>query len=165
MVSLEALAHGVPVVSYALGNLDLYRDNPAVVQVPQGDCARAAEAIVALLRSDCLPELRERARASVGWVRDFDHVGFWREFLALFAKASPVGTCQAPSAEMQSRIDAEIAIGKVFQDRAMQWYGSQSTRRLIGRLLQLVRKTPGFLRENGWRYTFRRVVEKLGSGQ
>lgn len=164
MVSLEALAHGVPIVSYELGNLDLYRDNPAVVQVPQGDCVKAAEAIVGLLRSGNLSELREKARASVGWVRDFDHVGFWRDFLSLFAKVSPDGTCLAPSAEMQARIDAEIAVGKVFQDKARQWRRSQSTRRLIRRMLQLIRKTPEFLRENGWRYTFRRIVEKIGLG-
>ena len=162
MVSLEVLAHGVPIVSYELGNLDLYRNNPAVVQVPQGDCVKAAEAIVALLRSGNLSELREKARASVGWVRDFDHARFWRDFLALFAKASPSGACVAPSAEMQARIDAEIAVGKVFQDKARQWRRSQGTRRLIRRMLQLVRKTPEFLRENGWRYTLRRIVEKLG---
>ena len=164
MVSLEALAHGVPIVSYELGNLDLYRKNPAVVQVPQGDCAKAAEAIVALLRAGDLSELREKARASVGWVRDFDHAGFWRDFLALFAKTSPVGTCLAPSAEMQARIDAEISIGKVFQDKVRQWRGSQSARRLIRRLLQLVWKTPGFLRENGWRYTLWHIAEKMGLG-
>ena len=164
MVSLEALAHGVPIVSYELGNLDLYRNNPAVVQVPQGDCVKAAKAIVALLRSGGLSELREKARASVGWVRDFDHAGFWRDFLALFAKASPVGGCSAPSAETQARIDAEISVGKVFQDKARQWRSRQSTRRLIRRILQLVRKTPVFLRENGWRYTFRRIVEKIGLG-
>ena len=164
MVSLEVLAHGVPIVSYELGNLDLYRNNPAVVQVPQGDCVKAAAAIVALLRSDDLQKLREKARASVGWVRAFDHAGFWRDFLALFAKASPGGACVAPSAEMQARIDAEIAIGKIFQDNARQWRSRQGTRRLIRRMLQLVRKTPEFLRENGWRYTFRRIVEKIGLG-
>ena len=163
MVSLEALAHGVPVVSYALGNLDLYRDNPSVVQVQQGDRAGAAEAVVALLLADDLSARRAKARDSVRWVRAFDHAGFWRELLMALSEAEPSADIPSPSAEMLSRIENEIAVGKDFQAKARRWRNGRSGRRLLAKLVQLVRKAPAFVRENGWRYAFLRTVEKAWS--
>ena len=68
----EALAYGVPVVSYAQEALTLYRGNPAVVQVPPRDIMAAAAALCDLLCSSEMAELRKRARSSVPRVTPHD---------------------------------------------------------------------------------------------
>ena len=61
----EALAHGLPVVSYAQEALTLYRGNRAVVQVPPRDIMAAAAALCDVVGSPDMPELRKQAQASV----------------------------------------------------------------------------------------------------
>lgn len=161
MTSLEALAHGVPIVSYALGNLDLYRDNPAVRQVPQGDLAAAAAAIAELLGDDRLEALRPVARASLDWLRRYDFTDFWRTFLAGLAAGERPRRGEAPEAGLAVRIREELAIGEGFRARVRSARRARTFRSRLSALAALMRKVPSFLRENGWRYTFRRVAEKL----
>ncbi len=83
MCSLEALCHGLPIVAYRLPQAELYRDNPSVVQVRQGDVASAAAAIVRLLESPDLPRLREEARMSVQKFVDYDFKGAWHRIMEM----------------------------------------------------------------------------------
>ena len=65
LVAQEALANGVPVVSYEQPQLPIFRDNPAVVQVRPRCVADMVAAVLDLLSRDDLPRVHEAARASV----------------------------------------------------------------------------------------------------
>lgn len=72
LTALEALCAGVPIVAYAIPHLDLYRDNPAVIQVPQGDARAAAEALGKLLQSADGGDLRLKAKEFVRRFCEYD---------------------------------------------------------------------------------------------
>ena len=65
LVAQEALASGVPVVSYAHPQLPVFRGNPAVVQVRPRSAADMTSAVLDLLARGDMPALREAARVSV----------------------------------------------------------------------------------------------------
>jgi glycosyltransferase involved in cell wall biosynthesis len=72
LVAQEALANGVPVVSYEQPQLPLFRGNPAVVQIRPRSVADMVAAVLDLLAREDLPQIREAARASVGSVPQGD---------------------------------------------------------------------------------------------
>lgn len=72
LTALEALCTGTPIVAYAIPHLDLYRGNPAVVQVPQGDAYAAAQALDELLRHADADALRTKAKEFVGRFCTYD---------------------------------------------------------------------------------------------
>ena len=74
LVAQEALANGVPVVSYEQPQLPLFRGNSAVVQVRPRSVADLAAAVLDLLSRGDLPRIREAARASVRLVSRDDMV-------------------------------------------------------------------------------------------
>jgi len=84
LVAQEALANGVPVVSYAQPQLPLFRGNPAVVQVRPRSAADMACAVQDLLARGDMPAVREAARASV---RPFSAGEMADSLLAAFAGA------------------------------------------------------------------------------
>ena len=51
LTMVEALSHGVPIVSYDLPYLTLIRDGRGIITVPQRDCAMMASEVVKLLRA------------------------------------------------------------------------------------------------------------------
>ena len=89
----EALAHGVPVVSYAQEALTLYRGNRAVVQVPPRDIMAAAAALCDVLASSDMPELRKLARSSVPQVTPEE---FARRLTDAFSGTCPRSGASAP---------------------------------------------------------------------
>ena len=89
MTSLEALAHGLPIVSYAHGQLELYRDNPTVRQVREGDVDGAAEAILAFLGDAGLADMRARARGVAEKFMTFDFAGAIRAFIGSLGEDVP----------------------------------------------------------------------------
>lgn len=153
MTAVEALSHGVPVVSYELGNLDLYQDNPAVFQVPQGDTVAAADMLARLLGSPDIRSLRKLARSSMDRLRAFDHGAFWRRRFAEIEGRLDIEEPAPPSKELMARINKELKIGEAFREKAISWRKIHRRKGVLSSLLSLVRKTPAFLRENGWRYT------------
>ena len=50
--------------------------------------------------------------------------------------------------------------GQEFRERAACWRRETRLRRLVSRAVRSLARLPGSLRENGWRYTFQRAVEK-----
>jgi hypothetical protein len=98
MCSLEALCHGLPIVAYRLPQTELYRGNPSVEQVRQGDEAAAAAAIVRLLESPELPRLRDEARRSVQKFVDYDFRNAWREIIESLQSGRPC-TAYVPTEE------------------------------------------------------------------
>ena len=80
MTLAESLSSGVPVVMYNLAYLDLPRNNPGVVIVPQNGIAAAADALVDILTH---PEKRsamsKAARRSVEEAYSFDLPAFWEK--------------------------------------------------------------------------------------
>lgn len=73
MVITEALCAGLPVVAYKIPHLELYRDNPAVVQVEQGDCLSAAVGLKNLLNS---PDLKGKSQQAKKFVEKFIKYNF-----------------------------------------------------------------------------------------
>ena len=69
----EALSAGLPVVSYRLPGLELFRDNAACVQVTSGDCNAAAAEIVKIFSDERLYlKMSEAAEPSLERIRNFD---------------------------------------------------------------------------------------------
>lgn len=63
MVVAEAMAFGVPVVTYAMPYLELFRDRKGFIEVPQRDTERMAEELVTLLKDDAVRhKLSEEAK-------------------------------------------------------------------------------------------------------
>ena len=89
MTSLEALAHGLPIVSYAQRQLELYRDNPTVRQVREGDIDGAAEAILAFLGDAGLEDVRIRARDVAEKFMAFDFAGAIRAYIESLGEDAP----------------------------------------------------------------------------
>ena len=90
MVSFEALCHGLPIVAYALPQTEIYRDNPAVLQVGSGDIVGAAEAICQLLKDPSrLKSLREAARISVKPFIEYDFVSAWQNIFRSLEGTEP----------------------------------------------------------------------------
>ena len=147
MTSAEALAHGLPVVAYRLANLDLYRDNPAVFQVDQGDVTAAAEQIVAVLTRSDYGRLREQAREVLRKFASFDHKAFWRHLLA--------GERMIVDAGDDLRIKSEIA----------ELLAEARTRYAVCGQSAFARRDPVtitririYVRDNGLLYTVRKVI-------
>lgn len=65
LVAQEALANGIPIVSYEQPQLPLFRCNPAVVQVRPRSVADMAAAVLDLLARPDLQRIRAAARSSV----------------------------------------------------------------------------------------------------
>ena len=82
LVAQEALANGVPVVSYEQPQLPSFRGNPAVVQIRPRSVADMVAAVLDLLAREDLPQIREAARASVGSVPQGDMVAALLEAFA-----------------------------------------------------------------------------------
>jgi glycosyltransferase involved in cell wall biosynthesis len=75
----EGMARGLPAVAYELPYLTLLQGDCGCVQVPQGDRAGAAAALVGLLRSkEDRKRLGAAAFATISEVAVFDYEGFWR---------------------------------------------------------------------------------------
>ena len=104
----EALAHGVPIVSYAQEALTLYRGNRAVVQVPPRDIMAAAAALCDVLASPDMPELRKLAQSSVPQVTPEE---FARRLTDAFSGIRPRSGASAP--------DSGLAVYLGMQRRAL----------------------------------------------
>lgn len=86
MAVIEALAHGVPVVTTPVGAIpDFLTDDDSALLVPPGDAAALAQALVRLVGS---PELRQRLarRGHEVFARHFDIAEIARRFTALYAE-------------------------------------------------------------------------------
>ena len=109
MVSFEALCHGLPVVAYALPQTEIYRGNPAVLQVGVGDVAAAAAAVCQLLGSPShLAELRTAARDSVRPFIAYDFAAAWRNIFRSLEGVEPARV-QETTAE-----DRDLMLGTLF---------------------------------------------------
>lgn len=109
-VAAEALAHGVPVVSYSQPNSPVLADNGAVVQVPPRDVDAAAGAVVALFARTDLQTMRACGRESVRRLYSFDFAG---TLLAVFSGGGtpaglPDGAVTAMYLELQRRALADL---------------------------------------------------------
>ena len=80
MAVIESKSFGLPLVTYSMPWLELFRHGGGYVEVAQGDVDEAAEQIVRLLESPelCLKYSRE-ALASLEPFKTFDHKKAWQE--------------------------------------------------------------------------------------
>lgn len=95
LTALEALCAGVPIVAYSIPHLDLYRDNPAVIQIPQGDVRSAADALDKLLQSTEINAFRSKAKE---FVRSFCMYDFAAELKKLICGLAETPLEPNPSA-------------------------------------------------------------------
>lgn len=79
---IEAYAHGLPIVAYALPYVESVQDHVAARQVPQLDAKAAAAEIVALLSVPAA--YREASQAALGVFRQFAAVDQREEWRAVF---------------------------------------------------------------------------------
>ena len=116
MASIEALARGLPIVAYHLPQVEIYRGNPAVVQVPQRDIVGAAAVICRMLRDPHgLANLRTAARDSVKPYADRDFAADWRTIFEALESGLPI-----PSQEMSDE-DRRLTFEMLFSGiEAMQ---------------------------------------------
>ena len=99
LTALEALCAGVPIVAYAIPHLDLYRDNHAVIQVPQGDVKAAAEALGELLQRADICALRLKAKEFVSGFCAYDFAAELEKVIVGLAAREEAANClAAPSA-------------------------------------------------------------------
>ena len=82
MVLLEAMAHSLPIVAYALSGVEPLRENAGALTVPQGDAAAAADAIVRLLSDGDFAA--QMAQASREKLRQFEAYDFAKVYRGLF---------------------------------------------------------------------------------
>jgi len=147
MTSAEALAFGLPIVSYRLDNLDIYRDNPAVSQVPQGDIMAAAAAIVEVLSRQDYTEICIKAKRSLRPFLDFNHQEFWSSIASGFDVA------------MNEIDDSSIALMESMQAEARSWHACHPHARhqdTVG-----VRHVIQYIRENGFPFAVRRIFHRV----
>ena len=100
MTLAEAGCHGLPIVMYALPFLSTTKDNPGVVQVPQGD------RVVAVCQLECLLTDRptydataEASKRSSLAFADFDQRAAWQHVLASLQKPDAVNEAKAVDLE------------------------------------------------------------------
>ena len=93
----ESMARGLPAVAYELPYLALLQGECGCVQVPQGDRAGAAAAVVDLLENKARRvSLGAQALAAINAVAEFDFEGFWRDvFGQLERDPLPARNCEA----------------------------------------------------------------------
>jgi len=151
MASAEALAYGLPVVAYRLGNLDLYRDNPAVFQITQGDVKGAAEKIVEIVSRADYCNLRQSARRFLRPFVEFDHSEFWRSFRAGTCPVQSGGNDEVVHSEMQSL----LAEGLVWRAAHPKPKGCDPV---------TFRRIKRYICDNGFWYTVQKAFKRIVLG-
>lgn len=153
LVAVEAMSYGIPVISYALPSIEAFRENPTVIQVPQGDVELMAKYVVSMLERGTTYKDRVDIKQSVSAILNFDHQTFWRnlfhnvEYGRLNCINQPIGesTYKLLSEEYQrtviSLLDNDVG------QSLFRWS-------IIGRLYLCVR-------ENGCRYTLLHMLGKI----
>ena len=105
MTLVEAGAHGLPVVMYALPFLEFSRDNPGIRQIPQGDVKAAANALCNLLEDEAT--YARAAEASRDFTRAFlkvDQGKIWSEIIAELKEGKTI---------WQPKADEQVGLGEV----------------------------------------------------
>lgn len=94
LTAIEALCAGVPIVAYSIPHLDLYRKNPAVKQVAQGDYSAAAEGLKTLLDSADLTTLRRQAKDFIAKFVKYDFKSALEKVIGAW-ESDGVGGCES----------------------------------------------------------------------
>ncbi|MBD5462837.1 MAG: glycosyltransferase family 4 protein [Lachnospiraceae bacterium] len=96
MVAAEAMFFGVPIISYSMPYLELFRHKKGYVDVPQRDKKKMAEEIVALLNDDQKRKrLSEEAKENISEFKDMDLLRKWEDvFCSDRQDTSMLSECQ-----------------------------------------------------------------------
>ena len=152
LVAVEAMSHGIPVISYALPAIEAFRENPTVIQVPQGDVELMAKHVVSVLKRGTTYKDRVDIKQSVGAILNFDHQTFWRN-LFHNVECGRLNCLNKPIEESTYELLSEEYQRTVISLSDNDIEQSLFHRSIIGRLYLCVR-------ENGCRYTLLHMLGK-----
>jgi glycosyltransferase involved in cell wall biosynthesis len=153
LVAVEAMSYGIPVISYALPSIEAFRDNPTVIQVPQGDVELMAKHVVSMLERGTTYKDRVDIKQSVSAILNFDHQTFWRNLFHNI-ECGRLNCLNKPIEESTYKLLSEEYQRTVISLSDNDIEQSLFHRSIIGRLYLCVR-------ENGCRYTLLHVIGKL----
>lgn len=102
----EALAHGLPCVSFDLPNLTLAEQNPAVLTIEQDNYKAAAKALAQVLIDKNLAHaMGEKGRQKIAALSNWDYRGFW---LDVFQNAQLDSKRLISNGSRESRLWSEL---------------------------------------------------------
>ncbi|MBQ9694310.1 MAG: glycosyltransferase [Kiritimatiellae bacterium] len=183
LVTLEAYAHGLPIVSYDMPYLETLKNPKAARCVPQGDQQAAADAAIELLTNpEVYREASLEARKVAEEFMNFDQAAAWKQVI------EELPTPYSPEETEVDRVD-RVMLETILLHGTWSRLPQQTQQQLaaarkqlaaaqaelkkiratltwrIGRMVTFVpRKMRGglrCLRENGVGYTLRRMVKKI----
>lgn len=80
MVIAEAYSHNLPVITYSLPYLDMYKYHKGYVEVPHGDTEKMSKAIITLLKDgDALHKLSLEQEYVLSQYKKISLIGLWEE--------------------------------------------------------------------------------------
>jgi glycosyltransferase involved in cell wall biosynthesis len=169
MTLAESKAYGLPTVMYEMPYLEMARDNKGIISVKQGDVKGAAKEIIRLFSDDELRcRLGNEANISLKKYLDFDHANAWENvFASLLAPEKEklpsnnkiiVETIISHYKSCWEKVQNEISALKKQSTGSL---GSRARRMLTG-LVRMIYNGIRYYREKGFKYTYNRLLEKLG---
>lgn len=131
LVLLEAMAHGVPIVSYEMPYLETFRGNEGAIRVPQGDVAAAADAVLRLLNDH---DMAERiGAAAFAHLRKLDAFDFASAYSRVFQ-----GRVEPSFTDVESADLRQVAEDCLWDSAAAGNYVFRNTLLAYGRLFRPV---------------------------
>lgn len=169
MTLIESKAHGLPTVMYEMPYLEMVKDNKGIISVKPGDIKGAAEQIIRLFSNDELRlELGREAKESIKKYLGFDYGTAWKNVF---------DSLLLPKKEIEVT-DNKILLETIIAHYKICWKRVQNeknelkkqisspnvtrTRNLFIECIKMIHKGIYSLRKNGLKYTYNKVLEKLG---
>jgi len=155
MVLLEAAAHGVPTVMYELPWLEMAKESFGVCSVSRCDSNAAANEIVRLLsnRKDW-EALNRNAVSSVADLAAYDYNSAWNDVIRGQQARLPVSNV---SHTMLQTLIYHYQLGWIKEHR--QPHGTFYVKGV--RLLDFIERVSNYLKMNGMKKLFARILKKL----